>query len=215
MTTTNTRRNWNSRSNDETTELKPDGRRKPAVNRTALLELLETYRPIDAGEAACRDRFVAFVQAQPRCFERALAVGHVTGSAWIVDRSGARVLLTHHRKLDIWVQPGGHADGDPDIAAVAARESREETGLDGLAGDASAVFDLDIHPIPARGDVPAHEHFDVRFAFRATQSEAFIVSDESHALAWVALDELERFTREPSMLRMREKWLIRRVPFRS
>jgi len=181
------------------------------MHRTPLLDLLRDYRPIDADDAACAARFAAFVAAQPRCFERALEVGHVTGSAWIVDTAGGRVLLTHHAKLDIWVQPGGHCDGDPDAAAVAAKETVEETGLRDLARVGAGVFDLDIHTIPARGATPAHEHFDVRFAFRvpAGASEAFVVSDESHDLAWVRLDELERHTRERSMLRMRQKWSVR------
>ena len=59
---------------------------------------------------------------------------------------------------------------------------------------------------PARGDTPAHEHFDARFALQATTTEDFQVSTESHALAWVPIDELEKFTREPSLLRMRGKW---------
>jgi 8-oxo-dGTP pyrophosphatase MutT (NUDIX family) len=176
------------------------------MHRAALLELLRRYHPIDAADAACRARFAAFVENQPRCFERSLETGHVTGSTWITDRTGSRVLLTHHRKLDIWVQPGGHADGDPDVAAVAAREALEETGLPGLVIRGNGIFDLDIHPIPARGDTPAHEHFDARFAFQATTTEDFQVSAESHALAWVPLDELEKFTLEPSLLRMREKW---------
>lgn len=180
-----------------------------AMHRAPLLELLKAYRPVDSDDAACLARFTAFVAAHPRCFERGLEIGHVTGSAWITDAAGGRVLLTHHAKLDIWVQPGGHCDGDPDVAAVALKEAVEETGLATLERAGAAIFDLDIHTIPARGATPAHEHFDVRFAFRvpAGTSEAFIVSDESHDLAWVRMDELERYTRERSMLRMREKWL--------
>ena len=95
---------------------------------------------------------------------------------------------------------------DPNLAAVAAREALEETSLTGLELCGDGILDLDIHAIPARGDVPAHEHFDVRFALWATTTEDFIVSAESHALAWVELDRLEAVTREPSLLRMREKW---------
>ena len=176
------------------------------MHRATLLGLLARYRPMDAADAACLARYTEFVRAQPRCFERSLAIGHVTGSAWITDRGGVRVLLTHHRKLGIWVQPGGHADGDPDLAAVAAREAWEETGLPGLDPCGDGILDLDIHPIKARGVEPEHEHFDARFAFRATTTEDFVVSAESHALAWVELDRLETVTREPSLLRMREKW---------
>jgi 8-oxo-dGTP pyrophosphatase MutT (NUDIX family) len=178
----------------------------PPVPTARLLELLRSYVPVDADDGAVRSRFIAFVAAQRRCLDRALEIGHVTGSAWIVDAAGDRVLLTHHRKLGIWVQPGGHADGDPDLAAVAMREAEEETGLAGLRLWREGIFDLDIHPIPGRDGIPRHEHFDVRFALRTTGSEAFVVSDESHALAWVQLDELERISTEPSLLRMRAKW---------
>jgi 8-oxo-dGTP pyrophosphatase MutT (NUDIX family) len=177
------------------------------MRRAPLLQLLRAYSPLDDTDAACRNRFAAFVSAHPDCFERSLAVGHVTGSAWIVDATGTRVLLTHHRKLDIWVQPGGHADGESDLVSVALREAVEETGLADLVPAFDGIFDLDIHGIPARGDTPAHDHFDVRFAFRCNGAEDYVVSEESHDLAWVALDELENRTREPSMLRMREKWL--------
>ena len=79
------------------------------MHRLPLLQLLGAYCPLDETDAAGRARFVAFVQANPRCFERALEIGHVTGSAWIVDAGGRKVLLTHHRKLNLWLQPGGHA----------------------------------------------------------------------------------------------------------
>ncbi|RME70931.1 MAG: NUDIX domain-containing protein [Verrucomicrobia bacterium] len=176
------------------------------MHRSPLLTLLRRYRPIDTRDTRRLEAFTRFVTEHPDCFERTLAIGHVTGSAWIIDRSGKRVLLTHHRKLDIWVQPGGHADGDPDIFAVALREAREETGLDDLAPQSNEIFDLDIHTIPARGDIPEHLHYDVRFALRATGSEDFAVSEESHALAWVELADLERFSTEASLLRMRRKW---------
>ncbi len=166
-------------------------------------------------------RFQRFVEAQPRCFERALtAPGHVTGSAWIVDPAGEAVLLTHHRKLDLWIQLGGHADGDPDVLAVARREGLEESGLGdidaidpGSAVDAGVPvagipvpFDVDIHEIPARRHEPAHFHFDVRYVFRA-RSRAVVTSDESHALAWVPMEELERYTTDVSVQRMARKWL--------
>ncbi|HEX9782760.1 MAG TPA: NUDIX hydrolase [Opitutaceae bacterium] len=177
------------------------------MKRAPFLALIRAYVPVDHDDAVSRGRFAAFVSTQPDCFERELEIGHVTASAWIVDSTGTRVLLTHHRKLDIWVQPGGHADGDADTMEVARREAIEETGLAGLTRCGDGIFDLDIHPIPARGPVPAHEHYDVRFAFRTTDSEEFVVSDESHDLAWVPLDQLEKYTCERSMLRMRDKWL--------
>jgi 8-oxo-dGTP pyrophosphatase MutT (NUDIX family) len=179
------------------------------VHREPLKALLRAYRAHHPDEGETVDRFEAFVLVHPDCFERSLTAGHVTGSAWVVDPSGADVLLTHHRKLDLWVQLGGHADGDPDIAAVARREAMEESGIEDLVLDDPAVFDLDVHLIPERRGEPAHFHYDVRFAFRAAH-RTFRVSEESHELAWVPVRELSRVTTEPSMLRMARKWVAPR-----
>lgn len=177
------------------------------MHRRPLLRLLSEYAARYPAERVCVSRFEAFVQSHPDCFSRTLASGHVTGSAWLVDRSGTRVLLTHHRKLGMWVQLGGHADGNPDVQAVALAEAREESGLPDLQLVAATAFDVDIHRIPARRTEPAHEHYDVRFALRATGSQRFRVSAESHDLAWVPVDRLAEYSGEESMLRMADKWL--------
>ena len=171
-----------------------------------LVRQLREYGARWPAEAETVRRFIEFLATHPDAFARSLACGHVTGSAWLVDRAGARVLLTHHKKLGIWVQLGGHADGDADAFRVARREAEEESGLTDLEPVAPEIFDVDVHEIPARGAEPAHLHWDVRHAFRATGSEAFRVSDESHALAWIEIAALESVTREESMLRMARKW---------
>ena len=153
--------------------------------------------------------FRDFLGSAPDVFERTHAVGHFTGSAWLVSADGSRVLLTHHRKLGMWLQLGGHADGDHDLMRVALREAEEESGLDGL-NVKPAIFDLDRHRIPARGVDPEHWHYDVRYVVRADANEAFTVGDESHDLAWreiveVALDE----SADSSVRRMAGKWLER------
>ena len=145
-------------------------------------------------------------------FRRERLEGHFTGSAWLVDAGGRRVLLTHHRKLGRWLQLGGHADGDRDLRAVALKEAEEESGLAGLAVE-GGIFDLDRHWIPQRGDVPGHWHYDVRYVVRATAGEAFAVGDESLALAWrdivaIAADG----AMDASLRRMARKWLGGRGP---
>lgn len=156
-------------------------------------------------------QFNAFLVSSPDVFQRWHPLGHFTGSAWLVARDGERVLLTHHRKLGRWLQLGGHADGDPDLAQVALREAHEESGLSALQGE-PRIFDIDRHRIPARGNEPEHWHYDVRFVVRAGADEAFVVSDESHALAWRRIDAIAADPdAEESIRRMARQWLAGRA----
>jgi 8-oxo-dGTP pyrophosphatase MutT (NUDIX family) len=172
------------------------------MHRRQLLDLLRVHSPFDVTEGDALARLVEFVERESRCFDRGLTAGHVTGSAWIVSDCGTDTVLINHRKLGRWLQPGGHADGNPDVIAVAWREAREETGLTTLRLERGAVFDVDIHEIPATAREPAHLHYDVRFLFRAAREEAPSPSDESHAVAWVALCEVETINGEASVQRM-------------
>lgn len=180
------------------------------MHRQPLLDQLTAYAAKHPEEAATVSRFIDSVKAQADCFERALAMGHVTGSAWIVNADGSQVLLTHHAKLDRWLQLGGHADGEADVLEVALKEAREESGLNDFELVGDGIFDLDVHPIPARKSDPEHLHYDVRYVLRATGNTDYVVSDESHDLRWVALDEVEELTGEESMLRMVRKWTAAR-----
>ena len=177
------------------------------MHRNQLRQLLDVYADRYPEEVDTTARFRSFIDAHENCFERLLVVGHVTGSAWLVNRAGDFVLLTHHRKLDRWLQLGGHADGESDVAKVALGEAREESGIEGIKIISPELFDVDIHAIPARGAEPRHFHYDCRLALQVTGSEDFSVSRESHDLQWIAIDKLDSVTDEPSMLRMAEKWL--------
>ncbi len=142
--------------------------------------------------------------ANEDCFKPELQIGHVTGSAWIVNKARDVALLTHHKKLNIWVQLGGHADGDSNIQRVAEREALEESGLMDLVTVSPEIFDIDIHEIPARKTEPAHYHYDCRFLIQA-ETEDYTVSDESHDLKWIPLADMSTYTTEESVLRMVRK----------
>jgi len=174
--------------------------------RDGLLHELRSYLPADARERAMRDRIVALIATHANAFERSLSSGHVTASAWIVDPERTCVLLLHHRKLDRWLQPGGHADGDFDLRRAALREAREETGLTSLRFASDRIYDVDVHAIPARPGEPAHEHFDVRFALEADPEEPLARSDrESRDVAWVPLDDLASYGVDESVMRLARK----------
>ncbi len=180
-----------------------------APHQRVWLAAVDDYAARHPEERACVELFRAFVSEYADAAERRLALGHLTGSAWLVSVDGTRVLLTHHKKLDRWLQLGGHADGDHDLARAALREAQEESGLRDLSVE-PAIFDLDRHEIPARGNELAHWHYDVRYVVRATGSEVFALSDESHALAW---REIAAIADDPevdtSLRRMARKFLAR------
>jgi 8-oxo-dGTP pyrophosphatase MutT (NUDIX family) len=175
------------------------------MNRQQLVEALDVYTTNDAAEISFIPRFHQLL-GHPRAYFRDHLPGHMTGSAWIVDETGKLVLLTHHAKLNKWLQPGGHADGEEEIFDVAIREAREETGLQNLTILSPEIFDIDIHSIPARHDFPAHDHYDIRVLLQARRDDDLVVTDESHALAWVHVADLHTRTMgNRSMLRMAEK----------
>ncbi|MEX0289639.1 MAG: NUDIX hydrolase [Puniceicoccaceae bacterium] len=181
------------------------------MSRESVLSMLSRYKEKYPEEAVTVDRFSNFVSVNEDCFQRTLKEGHVTGSAWVVDRAGKKVLLTHHRKLDRWLQMGGHADGESDVLSVALREVEEESGLREVEPISNEIFDLDIHLIPERGNEAEHYHYDIRFALVNLGSEEYIVSEESHDLRWINISEVSELTEEESMLRMVRKWQAQQV----
>jgi len=179
----------------------------PESSSAAATALLTRYgaKSLDETEAAMVSDGLSFMAGHPDCLYRTCLLGHLTGSAWIVSPQRDRTLLVHHRKLDRWLQPGGHADGDPDLSAVALREAREETGLDFPRLMSPELFDFDRHWIPARGAEPGHWHYDFRFLIEADPKAGLLLSDESNELRWFPLKEIEAVARGGSLLRMAEK----------
>lgn len=172
----------------------------------AIQILFENYTSAFVEEMDFKKKFMELL-LHPRAFHRDHLPGHITGSAWIVDASKQFVVLTHHAKLNKWLQPGGHADGNEDIVDVSLREAKEETGLKKIILKQSTIFDIDIHRIPAHKDFAEHYHFDVRFIFEADKNEPLQITDESNDLQWVNLNQLEHYTNNTSILRMKTKTL--------
>ncbi len=177
------------------------------MHRAPILALLRAHaaQSLDPHEAAMTAETIRFVEEHADCLLRSCPPGHLTGSAWIVNVDRTRTLLTHHHKLDKWLQLGGHADGDGDLAAVALREAHEESGLARLRLVSPMLFDVDCHWIPVRKAEPAHWHFDLRFTIEADPAEPLVISSESKDLAWVDLARVTALNPEESMARMVRK----------
>ena len=187
------------------------------MDHADLVQLLDRYRGRHPDEIGTIDRVRTLLADYERCFFRDCFPGHITSSAWIVSRESGAVLLTHHRKLERWLQLGGHADGESDVLASARREAEEESGL----REFSAIprpgrcesLDLDVHDIPARASEPLHQHHDIRFLFDVSEVQAIRHQEnESKEVRWFTAHEIETRFDEESLLRMARKateWLSR------
>lgn len=177
------------------------------MHRQQLIELLAHYRTPFIEEGAMVERSRYFVEQHENCFDRHLLPGHVSGSAWVVNQHRNRVLMMHHRKLGLWLQPGGHADNDPDILRVVLKECAEESGIDihAIRLVSEAIFDIDVHTVYASAHDPRHEHFDIRFLVEIDDRLPVPGNDESHEIGWIALDEVMRFNNARSIHRLVQK----------
>jgi 8-oxo-dGTP pyrophosphatase MutT (NUDIX family) len=174
--------------------------------RVRLEHLLRAHRPRDDAEHGHLARMLELVGAVEDPFTRShFAPGHFTASGFVLSPDGGALLLIHHRKLGRWLQPGGHVEADDvDIEAAARRELREEVGFDPLALAVQGIFDLDVHTIPAIGVDPSHEHFDVRFLFRADRLELGS-GDDLETARWFSLAQIDALDSDRSVMRAVEK----------
>jgi 8-oxo-dGTP pyrophosphatase MutT (NUDIX family) len=183
------------------------------MNREIELRVqLASYRAADTHESAHLARMKELCESVSKpCSRSSYAPGHFTASAFVLSPDRSELLLIHHKKLGLWLQPGGHVEpGDESVLDAARREVLEEVGIAELELEQDGPFDVDVHAIPARKEALGHEHFDVRFLFRA-RSRAFAVSTEVIAAKWVALGEIERSGTDDSVLRAVRKLRERSV----
>lgn len=180
------------------------------MNTHALKNALLQYLPEGKRDDSYRlDMISLLTRAPQQWWQRSLLTGHFTASAWVINPDCTEVLLLHHAKLDRWLQPGGHLDPtDASPAAGALREAREETGLTNLRLLDEAIFDVDIHTIPARGEEPQHLHYDLRYLVEAP-SFAVLLSTESLGFRALALADLLAGNGDESLKRPARRTLQR------
>ena len=177
------------------------------MHRNNLKTLLQNYHPTDLQEQIFKQRMLNFLNQYSNCFERSLEIGHFTASAWLLNHDQTHALLMHHAKLNLWVQLGGHADGETDLLAVAIKEAQEESGIRNIVFVSDQIFDIDIHQIPANSRDQAHDHFDVRFLLKVVGDEQVIQNRESKELRWIGKNRSELPTDSRSVVRMFDKWI--------
>jgi 8-oxo-dGTP pyrophosphatase MutT (NUDIX family) len=180
------------------------------TDKQRTLQWLTNLRTEFDEENFFRKQTLEFMAAHDEYWQRSTLSGHLTGSAWVLNPLRDKALLIHHRGLDKWFQPGGHAEStDDSLLETARREAAEECGLQGLTLLSDQIFDLDIHIIPAKKDIPEHLHYDVRFAFLSDSEALDGDVAEVKDLNWVSLEGLLRaLDTQQSLRRMAIKSLL-------
>jgi 8-oxo-dGTP pyrophosphatase MutT (NUDIX family) len=180
-------------------------RTRPAPDRRQdLRALVEQYRGESEKERDDRLRLLELLRSTEDPFARdQFDPGHVTASAFVLSPREDALLLILHGRLHKWLQPGGHVEPtDASVLEAARREVEEETGVPAASLFAATprIFDVDVHPIPARRHEPAHQHFDVRFLLRA-RTTVLHQGYEVRAVRWVPWAEIARLDTDASVLR--------------
>ncbi|MEE9128238.1 MAG: NUDIX hydrolase [Planctomycetota bacterium] len=177
------------------------------MHRGPVLSMLVRYEQRYPEEADCVHLVRDLVLTHEGCLLRTCRPGHITASAWIVTNDRRHFLMTHHRKLDRWLQLGGHVDGEPHPELAALREAREESGMEDFqlfpteSGEAMPL-DVDVHEIGAHKNEPAHLHHDLRFLLVAGAGQSLRISHESKDLKWFPTEDLESVVAEENLLRL-------------
>ena len=168
---------------------------------------LEKYFPTNKIEQANKNVMLSFLRKNHNCLKRTSIRGHFTASAWVVNSEETHVLLMHHKKLNIWIQLGGHADGENDLLNVAIKEVLEESGIKNISPITDKIFDIGVHRIPRYQLIKEHYHYDIRFLLKSTSDDTLVANEESTDLKWFLASQASLPTKNQDIQRMLSKWL--------
>lgn len=165
-----------------------------------VIGLLEGHANEDPVQRDVASRMLEFARTHSDALVRTCADAHFTGSALVVEEGSDRFIVLFHTKLQKWLQPGGHVDGNANMAASALREAIEETGIDGLRVVRPAI-DLDIHEVRPPAE-PPHLHLDIRFLVLAPRGSVPVGNHESREIRWATLADLDALGADESLHRL-------------
>ena len=173
-----------------------------------IRDMIRAYAPYNEQEAADKALILDFLDKNPDAFFRTNLLAHMTASAWVVNPARDRVLMVYHRIYDSWSWTGGHADGDEELARVALREVREETGVRSARLLSEDIFSLESLTVDGHEKhgayVPSHLHLNVTYLLEADDTDPLTVcAEENSGVRWFGLQEALRVSSEP--------WFVQRI----
>lgn len=176
--------------------------------REKLINDIEAYCPVNEQEAADKQILLKALKSQDDIFLRSNLEAHFTASAWVVNRSGDKVLMVYHKIYDSWSWLGGHADGETDLLSVAIREVQEESGLKTVYPVTQDIYSLEALTVDGhfkKGKyVSSHIHLNVTYLLQADDSEPLCIKeDENSGVAW--------FTPQEALARSTEPWFVANI----
>ena len=158
-----------------------------------IKEQIQNYTPFDEQEETDKAYFLKFIDTFDDVLTRNNIFGHLTSSAFVINKEKTKMLVVYHNIFDGWIYPGGHADGEEDLLSVAIREVNEETGLKTKVLDQN-IFAIQVNPVLShiknKKFISAHTHLDVIYLLQADENTPLIYKEaESKGVKWIELKE--------------------------
>ena len=173
-----------------------------------ITSAIEAYRPFNEQEERDKAVILDYLRKNPDAFSRTNLIAHMTASAWVVNGQRDRVLMVYPRIYDSWSWTGGLADGDEDLARVALREVREETGVKSARLVSDEIYSLEVLTVDGHEKngkyVPSHLHLNVTYLIEADETDSLAVCEEENSgVRW--------FNPEGALAASTEPWFVQRI----
>lgn len=167
--------------------------------------VVQQFRPSCEQEERDQGVMLRFLEENDDCLKRSNLTAHFTASSWILNPNRDKVLMVYHNIYDSWSWTGGHADGEPDLMAVAVREAREETGVGELKLLQREPVSLEVITVDGHEKhgsyVPSHLHLNLTYLLEAEENQRLTVKeDENSGVRWIPVQDLADYVSEPWML---------------
>ena len=173
-----------------------------------LIRQIERYTPFNEQETADKASLLNLLRQDTDISRRDHLIAHLTASAWVVNPERNKVLMAYHNLYNSWAWLGGHADGNFDLAAVAVKEAREESGLTDVRLVSDDILSLEILTVDGhekKGNyVPSHLHLNLTYLLEADPNAPICIKeDENSQVGWINFADIAVKSAEP--------WFVERI----